>query len=385
MTNDRIIARLRTPGASPNGPGDGPIGVAYDGAAGALTRIALRNALFSLLTLGVYRFWAKTRLRRYLWASVTLHGDRMEYTGRAGELLRGFLVAFVILSIFGVAVAAAAAFAGENVAVRDAIQFVQGLAFLFLIHFAIFRARRYRLSRSQWRGIRGGQSGSAVRYAFGAIGWLFVVGITFGLAYALYRTRLARYRIENSWFGSQRFAFDAKDGDLFGLWFIAWLFFIPSLGLTYIWYRVREFRHFTARTRLGGLSFRSGLSAGGVIGTVLLYLVSVACVTIGVFLLLTVAFAAASRSGAISGGGDGFAMDWTAAGPEAWTLIVTFLLYMVTIGVLYVLLFVHPLFDRVVSSLEITGEIDFAALTQSRQDMPGRGEGFADALDVGSI
>ena len=381
MTNERIIARLATPSASAGGP----IRIAYDGAAGALTRIALRNALFNLLTLGIYRFWAKTRLRRYLWASVTLHGDRLEYTGRAGELLRGFVVAFVVLSILFGVVAAAAWNAGEDTAAGALIELVQGLGFLFLIHFAVFRARRYRLSRTQWRGIRGGQGGSAVRYALGAMGWLFVVGLTLGLAYPVYRTRLARYRMENSWFGSQRFAFDAEAGDLFGLWFIAWLFFVPTLGLTYIWYRVREFRYFASRTRFGTLAFASELSSGGVIGTVLLYFV---CMTVATFLAgLIVQFLLFSIASGqtITGTGEAMAVDWSMVGPDAWALIVVFLLYLVTIGILHVVFLVHPLIDRVASSLRITGEIDLEALTQSRQDMPGRGEGFADALDVGSI
>ena len=81
-------------------PASRALSVTYDGTVGRITRIALRNALFNLLTLGIYRFWAKTRLRRYIWASVTFDGDRLEYTGRPVELLLGFLVAFVVLAVF---------------------------------------------------------------------------------------------------------------------------------------------------------------------------------------------------------------------------------------------------------------------------------------------
>ena len=41
--------------------------LAYDGAAGAAMNIAVSNSLLTLATLGVYRFWGKTRVRRYLW------------------------------------------------------------------------------------------------------------------------------------------------------------------------------------------------------------------------------------------------------------------------------------------------------------------------------
>ncbi len=38
----------------------------YEGAAGNIAGIAVRNGVLGVLTLGFYRFWGKTRLRRYL-------------------------------------------------------------------------------------------------------------------------------------------------------------------------------------------------------------------------------------------------------------------------------------------------------------------------------
>ena len=88
-------------------PAAGPLEITYDGTGGQIARIALRNALFNLLTLGIHRFWAKTRLRRHIWANAAFDGDRLEYTGRPVELLLGFLVAFVVLAVFfGVALLA---------------------------------------------------------------------------------------------------------------------------------------------------------------------------------------------------------------------------------------------------------------------------------------
>ena len=71
--------------------------IAYEGRVGEVAAIALQNALFNLITLGFYRFWAKTRLRRYIWGSIEYRGERLEYTGRGGELFLGFLVAIAIL------------------------------------------------------------------------------------------------------------------------------------------------------------------------------------------------------------------------------------------------------------------------------------------------
>ena len=72
------------------------IELGYDGRAGEVGKIALSNSLLGLVTLGIYRFWAKTRLRRYLWSHVSMEGDRFEYTGRGIELFIGFLIAGVL-------------------------------------------------------------------------------------------------------------------------------------------------------------------------------------------------------------------------------------------------------------------------------------------------
>jgi uncharacterized membrane protein YjgN (DUF898 family) len=73
-------------------------GVVYNGRAGELAPIVLTNGLLTLITVGFYRFWGKTRLRRYLWSHVSFLGDRLEYSGRGLELFLGFLVILVILA-----------------------------------------------------------------------------------------------------------------------------------------------------------------------------------------------------------------------------------------------------------------------------------------------
>jgi uncharacterized membrane protein YjgN (DUF898 family) len=64
-----------------------------------LFRLALINGLLSLITLGIYRFWGKTKIRKYLWSSAEIDGDRFEYIGTGREKFLGFLVALVVLAI----------------------------------------------------------------------------------------------------------------------------------------------------------------------------------------------------------------------------------------------------------------------------------------------
>ena len=73
--------------------GDFPISIEYIDKPG-LGRIALLNALLFVVTLTIYRFWAKTNVRRHIWSCVRINGEPLEYTGRGMELLLGFLIVF---------------------------------------------------------------------------------------------------------------------------------------------------------------------------------------------------------------------------------------------------------------------------------------------------
>src|SRR6266568_58177 len=60
-------------------------------------RLIMRGAFLELVTVGFYRFWLATDMRRHLWSHTTVDGDAPEYTGTAKELLIGFLFALAIL------------------------------------------------------------------------------------------------------------------------------------------------------------------------------------------------------------------------------------------------------------------------------------------------
>jgi len=371
-------------------PGSGGGAVAdhlhYDGKAGELAGIGVANALLTLITLGVYRFWAKTRVRRYLWGHIDYKGDRLEYTGRAIELLIGFLIALLILAPLGAAsIAVDTLFLGDPViiVVKSLLQLI---VILFLIQVAIYRARRYRLSRTQWRGIRIGQSGSSLKYALKAFGWMMVVALTSGLAFPVYRTRMQAYRTNNTWFGDRQLEFDGRASDIFAKWFITWILWLPTVGLINVWYRVSEFRYFTARTRLGALRFQSELSTFSVIMLLLGYVIAVAaCVGLvigGMTLLAPGAFEALSTAMSSQAEAVG-----EVAGSEGWpfVLLIAVLILSVVLSVLQLVLLIHPLTRTVCNSLTVIGTEDFAAIAQSEQYAPARGEGLADALDVGAI
>jgi uncharacterized membrane protein YjgN (DUF898 family) len=213
------------------GPARGP--VRFLGEAGYFWRLLARGAVLLMFTLGVYRFWLTTDIRRFLWSNTELLGDTFEYTGTAVELLLGFLIAIVILvplyTLFFVITLSAGPI-GEMSSL---------LSFLLLVvlgNYAIYRARRYRLTRTIYRGVRFHQSGSAWHYALCAVLWWGLVILTLGLAYPFAQSQLERFKMRNTFFGDLPGRFEGTGWHLFVrgilMWFISIVPFMAGLTAT---------------------------------------------------------------------------------------------------------------------------------------------------------
>src|SRR6202047_5037306 len=136
-----------------------PRPMSFSGDRGEFRALVTRGTWLELITLGFYRFWLATDIRRHLWSNTHIDGDAAEYTGRGKELLIGFLFALAII----VPVYLAYFIAGLEAERFKAFASFPLLAFFYLFgQFAIYRARRYRLTRTVWRGVRFWMSGSGV-------------------------------------------------------------------------------------------------------------------------------------------------------------------------------------------------------------------------------
>ena len=131
--------------------------ITYDSRTGQVYKIWLLNLFMNIITLGIYNFWGKTRLRKYVAGSFSLRGDRFEYTGAGKELFFGFLKAIPVL--FGIYTPFMIA---TFIAPDAAWPAVFLIPFFYIIPVALYSALRYRLSRLQWRGIRYRLEGSAL-------------------------------------------------------------------------------------------------------------------------------------------------------------------------------------------------------------------------------
>ena len=158
------------------------------------------------------RFWLATDIRRHLWSHTSVEGDGIEYAGVARELLIGFLVALAIL----VPIYLAYFLLGIEAERLQAFASFPLFAFLYaFFQFAIYRARRYRTSRTIWRGVRFWMTGSGWLYALQSILWGVLVIATFGITYPWREAVLERYKIRHTHYGDLQGRFEGTGWSLF--------------------------------------------------------------------------------------------------------------------------------------------------------------------------
>jgi uncharacterized membrane protein YjgN (DUF898 family) len=191
--------------------------------------LALKNDALTILTLTLYRFCARTSMRRRVWSRVWIMGDALEYTGSAFDLFRGFLISlpcFFLPAVFVYYIAPL--MMDPPVAGLLAIGFY--LVAIPLVAAARYWMRRYQLSRTRWRGIRMALAGSAWTFAFASSGWTVLQWLSLGWYTPVARMNQARMLWQNARFGDQPFEFiDDGHPRQKGLWWpfaLAWFSFV---------------------------------------------------------------------------------------------------------------------------------------------------------------
>jgi hypothetical protein len=380
----------------------------FAGSRGPLFRLALRTGLLTVLTLGLYRFWMKTRLRRYYWSSVRPGGHPLEYVGEPMEKLLGFLIAVVALAFYiGIVnlilMYLSFALLHGNVTAY-ALSFVGVIPIWF---YATYRARRYVLARTRWRGLRFGADPGAWGYAGRALLHWGITILSLVLLWPRMTFMLEKYKIDRTWLGNQRleqggrwqmlypvflpallsvalvafglYMFEGGDGAGGFLMAIGSVALLPAL----VHYNVQS-RRLLANTRTAGplglvteprTSRVLGIYAGGYA----LILAALGALVFAALIALGTLFGIAAAT-----------LPNLEDLPEvpAWITAIlgiacyfsVFLLW----GVLGHVFVTMPLWRHYAETLTITGTENLSALRQRPRDEFREAEGFAEALDLGT-
>jgi uncharacterized membrane protein YjgN (DUF898 family) len=249
--------------AAPAPPAPPPINerFAFHGDGSAMFSIYLANLLFTVLTLGIYYFWGKAKVRRYVYGQSSFANDRFDYHGTGMELFLGGVKAGLL---FGVANLLSQLASWNSTTITGALvgPIILYLAFMLIIPIAIVGTQRFRLSRTSWRAIRFSFRGHASDLLRQYIRDSILVVLTLGLYAPFFQNRLRTFLVRNSYFGSKPFSYRGEGWDLFWMALRMLLLIIPTLGLYWYWYTANKHRYYWEHTSFGEVRFRSTMQGG---------------------------------------------------------------------------------------------------------------------------
>jgi len=373
----------------------------FSGRAGDIVGLVIKNALLNIITLGFYRFWGRTNVRRYLWAKAEVFAAPLEYTGTGKELFVGFLLIVVLVFV---------PYAGLNIALEStgllhdataAIVYNNAVALviLYLIGVATYRARRYRLTRTRWRSIRLGQIGSSWTYGLWHVG-LNLAMILFGLIMPYKNMKLWRIKIRNTHVGNNFFRFDANGTakDALKKLYLRFLvpgtisvvyFFIPmALGFYQMGIFLSENEVQADDLNDKFVPYMSDL--GGVLGAEypmisMVFSLSVPVAFIGFFYALIWYKLHETRALVELTTFENLELKFRAGvWSYVWLSFSNLLILILTLG--FGLPFTQLRYARwVCRYTQVDGKLDLAEIAQSLDDDLTSGEGLAEAFDMGAV
>ena len=393
--------------------------VTWVGSPWSLAGLSFLNFFLTIVTLGTYGFWGRTEVRKRIWSSVRLAGEPLEYTGTGKELFLGFLFVLgaVFLPLLLIGVGSQFAFGPKSPA-TFVVQAVLYALFFYLVGVAMYRARRYRLSRTNWRGIRGALVGNSWGYGWTSF-WTFlllpavvavvalalrygigpsIVGrfagspwLSGGIALAVLigwlwlvpwrATKLYRHITNDMTFGESPFSFVGSAGPLYARFVARWIgvVILAIVTGTAMWWaglfdmfkQIAETRHLPPpRSRQP-----TGAEIAWLIGILLIASFFYSIITAWYRAAQANIFAAATRF-------EGVPLKLgVAAGGLIWLFVTNYLLTTFSIGIL------KPVAEAraakyFVERFSFDGPIDLEKIAQSQAALGKTGEGLAQAFDV---
>lgn len=337
--------------------------------------IALSNLVLTIATLGIYRFWATTRVRRYLWSRTLFMGDRLEWAGTGRELFRsGFAALLVVLVPLALAnLSIRYLIIHKHALAGQALSLIVLVVFYTLVGTAVYRGLRYRLSRTYWRGIRGGSHDQGIEYG-ASYAWKNAVGfLPLGLLMPWTMVSLWNQRWDTMSFG--QWSFVAR-GRVSGLKLpYLWCYVVPAVVIAAIFLLARSnmtltYFGFEPRTPLEWVLIR----------------LPVLFAVVFLFALVSLAYYASffrQMVRSTSLGDMNFSFN---AGAVEWMelYLVDMLLIVFTLGLGWIFVsYRHWTFY--LRYLQTDGGINIDAITQSATPALRQGEGLLDAFDMGAL
>lgn len=395
--------------------------VEFTGGRQEMLGIILRGYALMVPTIGLYRFWQATWKRRFYWQNTVIDGEPIEYTGSATQLLLGFFfalafflpiyIAFFVLSMQDV----------DYVLIGYA---VVACVVWYLMGYAIYRARDFRLSRTLWRGIRFDLRGNALMYGLRRFFWSILNILTLGLIYPWMGSSLWRYRWSNTWYGDRKFEIAGNWKTIAGPYYSAYVLNVLAIGATVGWitttkdffavgtmivpgpiglalcaacvlvlsfslafYRTRVTAGMLSTVSVGDAKLSVKIGTGALFGLFVIYVFAVLAVLVALGLTALIALGgvyAAASAGGQTPDTDTIVSMFSSGTTNVVLLIIAYLVILGAFGMLAELILSFGWWKMLARGSSISNPDSLRTVQATAEDKALIGQGLADALNVGA-
>lgn len=234
----------------------------YTGAGGKLFGIWIVNFLLTILTFGVYHFWAKTKIRRFFHEHTFYLDEPFTYLGTGREIFISALK-FVLMFVLPMAlVAAAVTFVFHDSAVVFVVPILYAVLFYCIKLYATLSGMRYRANRMSWRGLRFALKVRQKDYLSLVLRVILLNIITLGLYRPYGDAQFLKLFINKAAYGNLHFTYEGDAREITRGYWVNWLLIPFTFGASLLWYRARLLKHIAKSTKLGKLEFRYNITGG---------------------------------------------------------------------------------------------------------------------------
>lgn len=217
-----------------------PLNFTFTAKGGDFFGIAIKNIFLSILTLGIYWFWGKVEITKYLYNNTRFQNHNFDYHATGKERFIGFLKAVGILLVYGIFIGIVSWVLGKAIG-EQAAQTILGLfsylVFFSVLPFIIIGALRFRLSRTSFNGIRFQFLGEPKEFTILFLKSLGLTIITFGIYYPWAIAAIATYITRNALYGNHAFDLRIKAEELFFMFIKGVLLSLVTCGIYSFWFR----------------------------------------------------------------------------------------------------------------------------------------------------
>jgi len=252
--------------------GGGPF-LSYVGEGGKFFVLNLVNILLTLVTLGIYAFWAKAKVFKFHWNNTLFMDEPLDYHATGKELFIGFLKGMLIVLPIGAGIWAIA----TAVELPDLMALFAYAFIICILPFLAYAKWKFLLARTSWRNVRMSFTGRLGEcYALHLKG-LFLTGLTLGIYYPWFRAELDRYLIGNTYYGTEGFQYHGRGDELMPKYLVGILLSVLTCGIYSFWMQADLLRYKWDQTSVQGIRFRNTITGGDLFGYMLLMYLMIYC------------------------------------------------------------------------------------------------------------